>query len=146
WSNGGTVTVAQLIPVPGKDLSGEVVALNDPRLDPDPGAQWWNMEPPGPRAPAIFQPRACEHAGQAGDSSGVEWRGKVPRWSADLALAKRIAGCYELARGSWQTDSTLARFGPMPRGPVRFELTNIPDPNWTRLAANNLTTYFETRS
>jgi hypothetical protein len=151
WSDGATLTIAQLIPVPGKGLVGEVVALSDGHLDPDPGVQWWTNEPPGPRAPAFFEPRNCSErvglADQPSSTSHGEGVGTIRPWSADLALANRVAGCYELVNGAWQADSALAKIEqPIPRSPIRFELTNIPDPNETRTAAYDLTTYFETRA
>ncbi len=89
------------------------------------------------RASGIGRP-AIEHIARRGV-------GTIRPWSADLALANRVAGCYELVDGAWQTDSALAKIEPIPRGPVRFELTNVPDPNETRTSAYELTTYFETR-
>jgi hypothetical protein len=151
WSNGATVTIVQLTPVPGKKLVGEAVAPNDGHLDADPGVQWWNNEPPGPRAPALLEPRPCSGrvglADQPSSTTKAEGVGTIRPWSADLALANRIAGCYQLAEGGWQTDSALAKFEqPIPRSPVRFELTNIPDPGQAQSSAYELTTYFEVRT
>lgn len=150
WSNGVTLTIAQLTPDPEKRLFGEAVALSDGRLDPDSSMQWWNNEPPGPRAPAFLEPRPCNErvglANRPSSTSRAEGAGTIRPWSADIALANRVAGCYELVDGAWQTDSALAKINAIPRGAVRFELTNIPDPNWTRLSADALKTYFETRA
>lgn len=149
WSHGVTLTIAQLIPVPGKGLVGEAVALSDGHLDPDPGVQWWTHGPPGPRAPAFLEPRPCGErvglADQPSSTSRAEGVGTIRPWSADLALVNRVAGCYELVDGGWQTDSALAEIQPIPPSPIRFELTNIPDPNETRTSAYDLATYFETR-
>lgn len=140
WSDGVALTIAQLIPQPGDTLLGEVVALSDGQPEPDPDAQWWTKEPPGPRAPALLKRRPCSERARVAD------RPSSTPWSADSALANRVAGCYELVGSSWQADSALASITRVPRGPVRFELTNVPDPNATRLAASDLATYFETRS
>jgi hypothetical protein len=153
WSDGVTLTIAQLIPVQGKGLVGEAVALSEDHLDPDPGEQWWGHghKPPGPRAPAFLEPRPCSErvgsADQPSRTSHPEGVGTIRPWSADLALANRVAGCYELVDGTWQTDSALAKIEqPIPRSPVRFELTNIPDPDETTDSAYDLKTYFETRA
>jgi hypothetical protein len=148
WSNGATLTIAQLIPVQGKGLVGEVVALSVGHLDSDPGEQWWGRQPPGPRAPAFLEPRNCKRVGSTdppSSKSHTMGAGTIRPWSADLALANRVAGCYELVDGAWQTDSALAKIEqPIPRSPVKFELTNIPGPEETRQSAYELTTYFET--
>jgi hypothetical protein len=149
WSNGATLTIVQLTPVEGKGLVGEAVALNDNHVDPDPAVQWWTKEPPGPRAPAFLEPRNCsQRAGLADPPSNTpraeDAGGTIRPWSADRALANRVAGCYELD-GAWRTDSALAKIHPIPRETVRFELTDIPDPDQTRTSAYDLTTYFETR-
>ncbi len=140
WSNGVSRTIAQLIPQSGNVLLGEIVALSDGQPEPNANAQWWTKEPPGPRAPAVLTPRECGKAAESADLPSTS------PWSADLALAKRVAGCYRLVDGSWRFDSALAKIIPIPRGPTTFELTSEPDPDQTRLAALELATYFKTRS
>ena len=147
WSDGVALTIAQLIPVPGKGLVGEVVALSDAGLEPSPNAQWWNNEPPGPRAPAFLEPVLCSARGGLPEQAPVaQGTGTIRPWSADLALANRVAGCYELVGGPWQSDSAMEKIERLPPGPIRFELSNIPNPNWAMLSAYDLRTYFETRS
>ena len=63
----------------------------------------------------------------------------------DSAMARTVAGCYELLRDGWERDSNLAKIEPaaIPRGPVRFELTKKPARGWDALSAYEHTTYFQ---
>jgi hypothetical protein len=63
----------------------------------------------------------------------------------ELAVAQKVAGCYELLRDGWQADSDLAMFGDLPRDPVRFELTKNPARAWDALSAYMHTAYFTVR-
>jgi len=66
-------------------------------------------------------------------------------WSRrDSTLAHSVAGCYELLRGGWESDSNLAKIEPaIPRDPVRFELTKKPARGWDVLSAAEQKTYFQ---
>ena len=64
---------------------------------------------------------------------------------SDSAVAHKVAGCYELLRDGWQADPDLARFGGIPRDPVRFELTENPSRSWDPLADDMHVTYFAVR-
>jgi len=63
----------------------------------------------------------------------------------DSAVAQKVAGCYELLRDGWQADRDLAKFGDIPRDPVRFELTKSPARAWDPLSAYDHVTYFAVR-
>ena len=66
--------------------------------------------------------------------------------TGDSALANRVAGCYELVRDGWQSDSGLARFATIPADPIRFELTKTPAPEWSDLSAYQDVVYYTVRS
>ena len=63
----------------------------------------------------------------------------------DSAVADRVAGCYELLSGGWQSDSELAKIATLPRDPVRFELTKNRARGWDELSASEHVVYFEVR-
>lgn len=67
----------------------------------------------------------------------------VPSHS-DSAVAHRVAGCYELLRDGWQSDSNLAKIEEaIPRDRVRFEPTEKPARGWDALSAYEHRTYFQ---
>ncbi len=71
-------------------------------------------------------------------------RAVAPR-QTDSAVADRVAGCYELDSG-WQSDTAMAKFEPVPRGPVRFELTKKRARGWDELSASERVVFFDVRS
>ena len=66
----------------------------------------------------------------------------VPSHS-DSLVAQRVAGCYELLRDGWESDSNLTKFELFPRDRIRFELTTTPARGWDALWAHEHVTYFD---
>jgi len=61
----------------------------------------------------------------------------------DSVVAQRVAGCYEVLRDGWESDTNLAKFEFFPRGRIRFELTAKPARGWDALWAYEHVTYFD---
>jgi hypothetical protein len=78
-------------------------------------------------------------------------RARAAAWSQrDSAVAHSVAGCYELLRDGWESDSQMAKIEPaippgIPRDPVRFELTAKPARGWDVLSQREHNTYFQVR-
>jgi len=62
---------------------------------------------------------------------------------SDSVVAQRLAGCYELLRDGWESDSNLTKFEFFPRDRIRFELTTTPARGWDALWAQEHVTYFD---
>jgi hypothetical protein len=82
----------------------------------------------------------------AGTSVSLAAQGAVSPTPNELSLARRIAGCYELESGAWQTDSAMAKIVDLHSVPIRFELIASTGRGWAKLSAYERITYFAART
>lgn len=61
--------------------------------------------------------------------------------SQDVPWPERVAGCYHLAPGAWQSDPVLARFFPPQQIPTYFRLDAARLQGWEPLQSDSLPLY-----